>query len=138
MNNVLRTIVVGIRSSDDAYHRKILAVSTGNGVQNAEATDVEGNHTGSHTFVSGVAISTIASVELVAAPYEVKLRFTYQIIEKGKVEVSRDGENILHTNFNQTPRKVVAKGASDNLAACVVHAASGFHGRRKSKRGFKE
>lgn len=75
-------VVVGIGSSDDAYHRKIFAVRAGDGVEDAESADSEGHDARADTLGAGVAVGGVAGVELVATADEVELRLGYEVVEE--------------------------------------------------------
>lgn len=104
-------VVVGIGSSDDANHWQILAVSSGDGVEDAESADGEGDHAGADALGARVAVGGVAGVELVAAADEVETRLGDEVVEERQVEVAGNGEDVPDTGLGEAASKVTAQGA---------------------------
>lgn len=111
MEDPVGAVVVGIRSTDDADHGEVLAASTGDGVQDAEATHRERDDARAHAFGTSVAVGSVASVELVTAADDVELRLGDEVVEKGQIEVAGDGEDVPNADLHQPMSKVAAKSA---------------------------
>lgn len=82
MEDPVSTVVVGIRSPNYANHGKILTVSSGDGVEDAETTDGEGDDAGANTLSTSVAVGGVAGVKLVAAADDVELRLADEVVEE--------------------------------------------------------
>lgn len=54
--------IVGVRTSDDADDREVLAVGAGDRVQNAESTDGEGHNAGTDSTRSSVTVGGVPGV----------------------------------------------------------------------------
>ena len=112
VENSISTVVVGVGTSDDTNDRKVLTVSAGDGVENAEPADSEGDNTCTDAAGPGVAVGGVASVELVTAANVVETRLGNDAIEKSEVEVSGNGEDVVDANLNKTVSDVAAEGGA--------------------------
>lgn len=74
-------IVVGIGSTNYANHRKILAVSSSDGVEDAESTDGEGDDARANALSTRVAVGSVSGVKFVTAADEVELRLGDEVVE---------------------------------------------------------
>lgn len=124
-------VVVGVRPTDDADDGEVLAVGSGDGVDDAETADSEGDDAGAHATRAGVAVGGVAGVELVAAPDEVEGGLVDEVVEKGQVEVARDGEDVGDAHLDQTPGQVPAQRPGldrwgPRAAAAPVHLGLGL------------
>lgn len=81
VENSIGSIIIGIRTADDTNDRKVLTISTSYGVDDAEATNSERDNTSTDTSGPSIAIYTITSVHLIAAAYDVELRFGNEMIK---------------------------------------------------------
>jgi hypothetical protein len=70
MEDAIGAIVIGVGAPRDTNDGEILTVSTSNGVEDAEATNSEGDNASTNTVGSGIAIGSIACIELIAASNE--------------------------------------------------------------------
>lgn len=80
MEDPIRAIVIGIRPTNYANHRQVLTVSSGDGVEDAEPTDGEGDHTRANSLGTRVAVCCVAGVELIAAADQVELWLGDQMV----------------------------------------------------------
>lgn len=112
VENSVSAVVVGVGASDDTNDGQVLAVSPGNGVENAEPPDGEGDDTCTDSTSPGVAIGGIPGVELVAAADVVQTRLFDEAVEKGEVEVAGNSEDVLDADLNQTVGDVAAEGGA--------------------------
>lgn len=108
MEDPISPIIIGVGSSDNANNREIFTVSTSNGVDDAEAANGERDDTGTNPTRPGVSISSIASIELIAAANVVEPRLSNKVIKKGQVEVTRHGEDIFNPNLDKPVSQVTA------------------------------
>lgn len=81
VENSIGTIIIGIGTTNNTNDGKIVTVSTSNGVDNAEASNCEGDNTGTDTPGPRIAICTITCVHLIATAYEVEPRLGNEIIK---------------------------------------------------------
>lgn len=102
-------VVVGVGTADDTDEREVLTVSTGDSIEHAETADGECDDASTYATRPGVAVGGVSSVELIAAANEVKSRLSDQMVEKGKIEIAGDGEDITDANLNQTASQVTAE-----------------------------
>lgn len=125
-------VVVRIGSSDDANHRQILAVSSGNGVEDAESSDGEGDDASTDAPGTRVSVGGIASVEFVAAADEVEAWLGDEVVEQRQVEVAGDGEDVPDAYLNEAASQVAAEcaveggGSRGGLSRCS-NFSSAFH-----------
>lgn len=108
LQNPVRPVIVRIRSTYDANDRNILAVSSGDGVEDAESTDRERNNTGADAAGPSVAVGGVSSVELVAAGDEVEAGISNEMIEESEVEVTGNGEDVGDADLDETASQVAA------------------------------
>lgn len=94
VEDTVGAIVIGVRATDDADDREVLAVGTGDGVDDAEATHSEGDDAGTHASGASIAICGIASIELVAAADELEGLLCQQVVQQDQIEVAGHGENV--------------------------------------------
>lgn len=118
MEDPIRSIIVRIRTSDYTNHRKILAVSSGDGVDDAEAADGERDDARADTFSTRVAVGCVASVELIAAADHVELRLGDQKIEEGQIEVTGNREDVSYADLDEPPSQVAAESAARGGRRC--------------------
>lgn len=109
MEDPASSVVIGVRTPHDTYHRKVLAVGTGDGVEHTQASDGEGDNACSDTAGPSVAISGVAGVELVAASNEVEPGLGEEVVEQGEVEVAGNGEDVIDAELDQTASQVTAE-----------------------------
>lgn len=100
MQNAVCAIVIGIGPANDTDEGKILAVGTGNGIEDTEAPNSEGNNTGTDTTGTGIAISGISCIKLIAAANETEAGFSNEVVKQGKVEITGNREDIAHTDLD--------------------------------------
>lgn len=100
VENSIGAIIIGIGTPNNTNDWKVLALSTGYGIENAKATD---------TPRPSIAICSIASIDLVAAPYDIEPRFGNQMVKQAQVEVSGDREHVGDTDLDEPPSDVVAE-----------------------------
>lgn len=80
MEDAIGAIVIGVGAPNDTDDGEVLAVGTSNGIEDAEATDGEGNNTSTHAMGSGIAICSISCIELIAAADESQAWFRKQMV----------------------------------------------------------
>lgn len=100
MEDPVGSVVIGVRTANDAYYWKVLAVGTGYGVEYAQAADGEGDNAGPDSAAPGVAVSRVAGVEFVAAAYEIEARFSQEVVEECEVNLARNGEDVIDTDLD--------------------------------------
>ncbi|KAG6547835.1 hypothetical protein Mapa_010652 [Marchantia paleacea] len=106
MQNATGSIVVRIGATDDTNDGEVLAVGAGDGIDDAQAADREGHDHGPHALASGVPVSRVAGIELVAAADEVELRLEQQLVQQEEVEIAGHVEHVLDSDFYQATRDV--------------------------------
>ncbi|RDY08913.1 hypothetical protein CR513_06800, partial [Mucuna pruriens] len=111
MEYPIGAVVVRVGSSHHANHRQVLAVSSGDGVQDAESAHGEGDHARPHALRTRVAVGGVAGVELVAATHEVELRLGDEVVQERQVEVAGDGEDVPHADLHEPPSQVATQRA---------------------------
>jgi len=82
MEDLVSTVVVGVRPTDDADKRQVLTVCARYRIYDAEPAHGECHHTGAHTSGPGIAVSSVPGVQLIAAADEVEARLGDKVIEK--------------------------------------------------------
>jgi len=87
MQNTVGPKIIGVGPTSDANDGEVLTVGAGNGVDHTEPTNSESNNTRPHALGPRVAISSVASVELVAAANQVQ--FSYQVVQQSQVKITR-------------------------------------------------
>jgi hypothetical protein len=75
MEDAVGAIVIGVGAPYDTDDGEILTVGASNGIEDAKATDSEGNNASTHAMGSGIAICSISCIELIAAANEPKAWF---------------------------------------------------------------
>lgn len=103
------SIVVRVRSTNDANERQILTVSSGDSVDYAETTNGKGNNASSDATGAGIAVGGVAGVELVAATNKVELRLGDEVVEQSQIEVAGNREHVGDADLHQPPCKVAAE-----------------------------
>ncbi|GAB4851364.1 hypothetical protein Ancab_030764 [Ancistrocladus abbreviatus] len=91
--NSVSAIAIGVWTSNDTNHRQILAINSGDDIEDTESSDGEGDDAGTDS-----TRSCIASIALIAATDEIE------------VEVSRDGEDVIDANLDEALGEVPTKG----------------------------
>lgn len=110
VQNPICAIIVGIGTPDDTDDGEILAVSTGDGVENAESADRERDDAGSNAARPGISVGRITRIDLITAADVVEARLGNEVIEKGEVEVSGDGEDVGDSDLDEAVGDVAAEG----------------------------
>lgn len=113
MEDPVGSVVIGVRTTNDAYYWKVLAVGTGYGVEHAQAADGEGDGAGPDSTGPGVAVSSVAGVELVAAADEVEARLGQEVVEECEVKVAGNGEDVIDADLDETASEVASKSGVD-------------------------
>lgn len=111
VENPIRAVIVRIGATHDADDRQILAVSAGDGVDDAESADGEGSDAGAYAPGAGVSVRRITGVELVAAADEVELGLGNQVVEKREIEITGHGEDVAHPHLDEPPGEMPAQRA---------------------------
>jgi hypothetical protein len=109
VKNSVSAKIVCVWPSNNTDNGKVLTVSPSNGVENAEAAHSEGDNACANPTSPGVAISSIASVEFIAAPDVVETRLSNEVVEKSKVEVPGHREHVTDADLDEPVGKVAAE-----------------------------
>lgn len=117
VQNPVSSIIIGVGPTNNAYDRQILTVSTSNSIQHTESPNSERDNTSANATRPGVSIRSVAGVELVTATNKVELGLSDQVVEKGEVEVTGDGENVSDTDLDESASEV----ATQSRLGCVDH-----------------
>lgn len=125
------SVVVGIGTSDDANQRQILAVRTGDRIEDAEPTDGESDDARTDAPGSSVAIGGVPSIEFVAAADVVERRLGDEVVKEGEVEVARNGEDIGDADLHEPASEVATQsglgrvdhGGGDRVVLDCGHSA---------------
>lgn len=110
MEDSVGSVVIGVRTTNNAYYWKVLAVGTGYGVEDAQAADGEGDNARPDSAGPGVAVSRVAGVEFVAAAYEIEARFSQEVVEECEVKVAGNGEDVIDADLDETASEMASEG----------------------------
>ncbi|KAJ1416241.1 hypothetical protein SESBI_17416 [Sesbania bispinosa] len=124
MEDPIGTEVVGVGSTNDANHRQVLTVRSGDGVDHAQSTDGERHDASSNAAAPRVTVGGVPGVELVAATNDLKLRLGDEVVQQREVEVAGNRENIGDANLDEPPArwrpKVASVGAGNEAEFWMV------------------
>nr|GLL33404.1 hypothetical protein CR513_06800 [Ipomoea trifida] len=110
MQNPISSIIVSIRPTHQTNDGKVLAISTGNGVNHAKPANREGDDASADSTLPGIAVGGVPRIQLVAAPNVVKTRLCNQVVQQRQVEVTRHREHVSHAYLHQPTGNVAAQG----------------------------
>ena len=102
-------VVVGVGTAHDTDDRKVLAVSAGDGVEDTEPADREGDDASTDATGPRVAVGGVSCVELIAAANIFKPRLSDQMVEKCKIKIPGNGEDVTDADLHQTASQVTAE-----------------------------
>jgi hypothetical protein len=111
MEDPVRSVVVGVGPTNYTNHWQVVTVSASNSVDNAEPADRECDHASAHALGARIPVSSVPSVELVAAADQVQLLLGNQVVQKRKVEVAGHGEHIPHADLHEPSGQVAPQRA---------------------------
>lgn len=109
MEDPVGPVVVRVGAANNAYQREVLAVGTGNGIEDTETSDGESDGAGTDAAGPSVTIGSVSGIELVAAADEVEPGLVNEMVEEREVEVPGDGEDVTHPYLHQTASEVTAE-----------------------------
>ncbi|XP_057982313.1 uncharacterized protein LOC131167526 [Malania oleifera] len=104
---------------------QVLAVGSGDRVENAETADSENDDVDSDSAAAGVAVSGVPSIELIAAADEVEAGLGDEVVEEGEVEVAGDEEDVVDTDFDEVAAEGGLGGRNDGGCYGAVHCGGG-------------
>lgn len=110
MKDAVSPEIVRIGAANYTNQGEVLAVGAGNSVEDAEAADGEGDDACPDAAGPSVTVSGVPGVELVAAADVVEPRLGNEMVEKGKVKIAGDGEDIADADLDEPASDVAAKG----------------------------
>lgn len=109
MEDPVGPVVIGVGAANNAYEREVLAVGAGNGIEDAEASDGEGDGASTDSAGPSVTVGGVSGIELVAAADEVEPGLVNEMVEEREVEVTRDGEDVTHPYLHEAASQVAAE-----------------------------
>lgn len=108
VKNSVGAIIICVRPSNNTNDRKVLTVSSSNGIENTKPTHCESDNTSPNPTSPGIAIGSIPSIELIAAANVREPWLSNEMVKKGKVKITGHREHILNTNLHEAAGQVAA------------------------------
>ncbi|KAL6344111.1 hypothetical protein AAG906_029779 [Vitis piasezkii] len=102
-------VVVGVGTAHDTDDREVLAVSAGDGIEDTELADCEGDDASTGAMGPRLAVGGVSCAGLIAAANVFKPRLSDQMVEKSKIKIPENGEDITDTDLHQTASQVTAQ-----------------------------
>ncbi len=100
MEDPVSTIIIGVRTSNDTYHREILTVGTSDGVEDDQTTHSKRHDASSDATGPSITVGSVSGVKLVATADEFKTRLSNEVVGEGKVKVTGNGENVADADLD--------------------------------------
>jgi hypothetical protein len=109
VENPVGPIVIGVGPTNNANERQVLTVRAGDGVEYTQSTDGERNNTRADATRARVSVSSVSSVELVAASDVGESRLGDEVVEEREVEIAGNGEHVGDTDLDQSTCQVATQ-----------------------------
>ena len=99
VDQMVRRAIIGVGCAGHQDDRQVFGVGAGDGVDRGQSTDAEGHDRGGRTAGAGVAFSTVAAVQLVAAIDLLQVLVGQQLVKQNEVEIAGDRKMVLEPNL---------------------------------------
>lgn len=109
MQDPVGTVIVRVRTSDDANHREILTVRAGDCVEDTQPSDCERHDARADASSPSVTVGCVPCIELIAAADQVERWLSYEVVEQREVEVAGNGKHVADADLHQPPGNVAAE-----------------------------